>query len=55
MYHYDCDNMNNKEAKYYFTILNVVVKVLKLHIYILYPTLYIQLLIILIYPIITNK
>ena len=55
MYHYDCVNMNNKEAKYYFSILNVVVEVLKLHIYILYPTLYIQLLIILIYPIITNN
>ena len=50
MYHYDCVNMNNKEAKYYFSILNVGIEVLQLHIYILYPTLYIQLLIILIYP-----
>ena len=39
MYHYDCDQINNKEAKYYFGILDVVVEVLKLHIYILYPIL----------------
>ena len=34
MYHYECDKLNNKEAKYYFSILNVVVEVLKLLIYI---------------------
>ena len=34
MYHYEYDKINNKEAKYYFGVLNVVVEVLKLLIYI---------------------
>ena len=34
MYHYDCVNMNNKEAKYYFSILNEGVEVSELLIYI---------------------
>ena len=42
MDHYDCDKMNNKEAKYYFSIHNVWIEVSKLlqylhiHIYLIY-------------------